>query len=109
MSEDHDMNRKETCDVDAARTSFPTLNKGRYVPMVEHMDITDEQADELLQTIWNIMCGFVGLGFGDNSIQKILPAVFGDFSEVAENQVQSEHPKKIVSTGKSGGADEARH
>ncbi len=89
----------------ASTTSFPTMNPERYLPLVSEMELTDEQAQELLQVIWNIMCGFVELGFGSNSIQRILPSILGEFPEAARNDVHSTHSNKTTSALQPGGDD----
>lgn len=73
--------------------SLPDLDESHYRPMLAHMELTDEQASELLGTLWQIMCGFVLLGFGEQSIQKILPAIFEDFSRSSEDALDCDHSK----------------
>ena len=34
-------------------------------------DLTEEQANELLRTLWDIMCAFVDLGFGLHPVQEV--------------------------------------
>lgn len=109
MSEDQDAGKEETRKPDKACVSFPALKKERYRPMVADMDITDEQADELLQIIWSIMCSFVELGFGSDSVQMIPERIFRQFLDAAENGVQSERSETTKMTDASGGADETRH
>ena len=89
-----------------SRAPFPDLQADRYKPMLADMDLTDEQADELLRVLWNIMCGFVDLGFGSNSIQRILPSILGEFSEHSADRVQSTHSRITTRLSKSGGDDE---
>lgn len=51
---------------------LPTFKVERYR---EHLsgDIDDETAEELLRTVWSIMCTFVELGWGVESVQNVLP------------------------------------
>ena len=44
----------------------------KYRQDLEGFDLTDEQARELLQTLWSIMTTFVELGFGVDSVQYLL-------------------------------------
>ena len=44
----------------------------KYRQDLEGFDISDEQANELLQTLWSIMSAFVELGFGVDSVQYLL-------------------------------------
>ena len=100
---------QETAEGNVASTAYPTLEPKRYLSRIAHMEIPDEQADELLTMIWSMMQACVGRSFGDNSIQRILPTIFGEFYESAGDAVQLENPRKETSTRKSGGGDELRH
>lgn len=75
----------------SGRMSLPEFKPERYQPMLEEFELSDEQAQELLSTLWQIMCGFVLFGFGDQSIQKILPSLDEAFSQSNQDGVQSEH------------------
>ena len=99
MIEGQDRNKSEST------TSFPEMDTKRYLPMVAELELTEEQAQELLQVIWNIMCGFVELGFGSNSIQRILPSILGELPEAAGNGVNSTYPNKTTSARQPGGDD----
>lgn len=44
----------------------------KYRDDITEFDLTDEQADELLKTLWTIMSAFVDLGFGVDSVQYLL-------------------------------------
>lgn len=92
-----------------ARRAFPVLDEARYRPMVQSMDMTDEQAREFLSVLWWIMCGFVELGFGASSCQRVVDNIFKEFTDAASDAVQSEHPENTTSARKPGGDDEARH
>ena len=47
-----------------------------YKPYLDGFDLTDEQAEELLHTLWQIMSRFVELGFGVDSVQILFPGIF---------------------------------
>ena len=76
------------CDTDnqhegAARSSpnteddqaFPTLalDPEKYRHYLNDLEITDEQAAEFLQVLWNIMHSMVDMGMGLDNIQMLLP------------------------------------
>jgi hypothetical protein len=58
-------------------TSPPTLSidVDLYQHYLDNSDLTDAQKQELLQTLWNIICEFVRLGYGVHPLQKILPEI----------------------------------
>lgn len=43
---------------------------------LEAFQLTREQENELLQTLWNIMAAFVDIGWGVDTVQMFLPDVF---------------------------------
>lgn len=58
----------------------------RYLPDVEAQFESEEAAMEFLRTLWNIMCAFVDLGWGVDSIHFALPelAKFSSLDSAAE-------------------------
>lgn len=44
-----------------------------YKPYLGEWSVTDAEADEFLRTLWSIMCAFVDLGWGVDSIHFALP------------------------------------
>lgn len=65
----------------------PAFDAEEYLPYVAEFDLTEEQASELLATLWEIMKAFVDLGFGVDSIHEFLPA-FGRFVQGRLHDVQ---------------------
>lgn len=71
------------CDVDAqlakesselgAGALRPDLGFDQYRSLLEPHDLTDQQAHELLAALWSIMRTFVELGWGVESVQRVLP------------------------------------
>lgn len=53
---------------------FPALrfDLDEYRKYIEDENLTDAQAEELLNAIWLIMVGFVDLGFGLHPVQQVL-------------------------------------
>ena len=54
----------------------PKLNPEDYLHQLDEVDLTDAQKIELLQTLWHIMATMVDIGFGVDSVQSVLPALF---------------------------------
>lgn len=70
-------------NTDASAISSPRFDPDEFREYVEHYDLTEEQENELLETLWNILRTFVELGFGLNSVQTI-------FTENLENALRAE-------------------
>ena len=51
------------------------LDADKYRPYLEEFDLTEDQKDELLLTLWHILRTFVDIGFGLDSVQMIFPAM----------------------------------
>lgn len=60
--------------VDRAGRPALTLNVDDYRHYVEDMDLSCEQEEELLQTLWTIIVQFVDLGFGIEPVQQAMDA-----------------------------------
>lgn len=43
----------------------------KYRSLVAELDLTDEQKDELIQTLWSIMGSFVDRAFGNDPVQQV--------------------------------------
>ncbi len=60
-------------NADALPAGAPTLDLENYLPEVEGQFESEEEAIEFLRTLWNIMCAFVDLGWGEDSIHFAFP------------------------------------
>jgi hypothetical protein len=49
-----------------------TLDVDLYQHYLDNSDLTDEQKKELLETLWNVVCSFVQLGFNVHPMQQAL-------------------------------------
>lgn len=49
-----------------------TIDTNLYQHYLDNADLTEEQKQELLQTLWSIICEFVMLGFNVHPVQQIL-------------------------------------
>lgn len=90
---ENDRNDRQACEPGQALEGFsssaPPFEPQRYRDKTDHLEFTEEQKDELLLTLWEIMRAFVEMGFGADSIQRVFPSVFGEFSEASSDAVQS--------------------
>ncbi len=58
---------------EAAQNERPmslTIDWDLYGHYLEDSDLSDDQKRELIQTLWNIVVGFVDLGFGIHPVQQ---------------------------------------
>ncbi|MBL8548299.1 MAG: hypothetical protein JNL81_17700 [Hyphomonadaceae bacterium] len=62
-----------TTSADALPAGAPALDMEQYLPEVEGRFDSEEDAMEFLRTLWNIMCAFVDLGWGVDSIHFVFP------------------------------------
>lgn len=72
------MEPHEYTDLATDEVSFAPLklNEQDYLEHLDSFDLTDEQKTELLQTLWDIMSRMVDIGWGVDSMQLMLPALF---------------------------------
>jgi len=64
-----------------------------FRPDLAEFGMRRDQEDELLLTLWQIMSAFVDLGWGVDSVQMVFPELTEIFSEIAINEVKSNHSK----------------
>ena len=62
-----------TTSADALPAGAPALDVAQYLPEVEGRFDSEEDAIEFLRTLWNIMCAFVDVGWGVDSIHFAFP------------------------------------
>ncbi|MCX7357099.1 MAG: hypothetical protein NT015_02955 [Alphaproteobacteria bacterium] len=71
---------------DASSAGASVLDLERYLPEVEDAFASEEEAIEFLRTLWNIMCAFVDLGWGVDSVHFAFP----EFARVQDRASESE-------------------
>lgn len=54
-----------------------TIDYALYEKHLDECDLTDEQKQEFLDTLWSVIVGFVDLGFGVHPLQQAAPNVCG--------------------------------
>jgi len=50
-----------------------TLDVALYEHYLENWRLSDKEKQELLQTLWNLICEFVYLGFGVSPLRQAIP------------------------------------
>lgn len=55
---------------DATTPPTLTIDVDLYQHYLDNSDLTDEQKKELLETLWNIICEFVQMGFHVHPVQQ---------------------------------------
>src|SRR5262245_61697551 len=71
---------------DAVPLSEPDY--GEYLPELADYDLSESQKIEYLRTLWQIMCGFVDLGWGVDAVNLALPGLAKISLETRENEVE---------------------
>ncbi len=71
------------------------FNAEEYLPEMTGFDLSEEQARELLATLWEIMKAFVDLGFGVESIHEFLPAWREISQEIKATEVDSKGSRLV--------------
>ena len=65
------------------------LDISQYQPYIKDCELSEQQAEELLQTLWQIMSTMVDIGWGLDASQLVLYQIFGDVTPAHEKPV---HP-----------------
>ena len=74
-----------------ADTRPPVLDIDHYLPMLGHVVASDEEKRELLAIVWDILCHFVEMGFGVDSLSLLFPNDHALPCELKNNGLQSIH------------------
>ncbi len=76
--------------------AFPALvlDPDEYREDLAAFNLTREQENELLAVLWNIMCTMVDIGFGEDSVQMILPAILKNASADSVNKLEQKDSKQ---------------
>lgn len=63
-------------------------NPDDYRGDIASLNLTREQEDELLLTLWEIMRMFVEMGYGVHSINKVFPSIFEKADQAESDLVE---------------------
>ncbi len=85
------------------RTGVPAFNAADYRDALEDFNLSEEQEQELLQTLWNVMSVFVDIGWGADSVQL----VFGDLlkQEELDEDAEIAYHQETANAQDTGGGD----
>ena len=102
--------RKETkncgININANRRHSLTIDYALYERYLENSDLSETEKQEFLEILWNVIVGFVDLGFGVHPLQEIPSEGCGQKLKIGTlpqsipiDVVDSnnQHPKKIFS------------
>ncbi|MGB7433196.1 MAG: hypothetical protein WA921_12090 [Ahrensia sp.] len=89
----NEIGRDSEAQKENARTL--TIDYALYAHYLENSDLSDEQKQEFLTTLWNLIVGFVDLGFGVHPLQQADPHPCGQ--EIDLSGIKS---TKVVSSAK---------
>lgn len=73
---------------------LPQLQVGDYKDELAELEISGEQAQELLQALWNIMSAFVDLGWGVDGVQLLFPELLNDVAQDSTKLIDSKDQDK---------------
>ena len=71
------------------------LDLEKYRPLIAEFEMSEDEKNALLESLWHIMKAFVDMGFGVNSIQILFPELFENPSGNVDEMLSSEHPTNI--------------
>ncbi len=80
----------------------PQLNPDDYREELAEFDLTEEQENELLQTLWHIMSTFVDIGWGVDTVQMFLPDLFEKAGADSGNLIDSKNTKSFNQAANAG-------
>ena len=70
-----------------------------YRHHVEEFDLTEEQQNELLESLWTIMSTMVDIGWGVDTVQLLFPDLFTEVAPDSEKLLESNNtsePENVV-------------
>jgi len=65
----------------------------KYRPLVAELDLTDEEKDELIYTVWSMMRSFVEASFGEDPTQLAVDQNKNKIGRKAKNRVECDQPE----------------
>ena len=69
-----------------------------YRHHLDEFDLTQEQQNELLQTLWSIMSTMVDIGWGVDTVQILLPDLFAEVAPDSEKLLESRNTSELDQT-----------
>src|SRR4051812_40852234 len=74
-----------------------TLDVALYEHYLENSNLSAKEKHEFLRTMWHLLCEFVYLGYGVNSVQQVIEDFCMD-NEIADLESMFEEPLSIPFT-----------
>ncbi len=67
-----------------------------YRHHLNDFDLTEDQQNELLQTLWSIMNTMVDIGWGVDTVQMFFPDIFANVAPDSEKLVESKNASEFA-------------
>ncbi|MBX3639756.1 MAG: hypothetical protein KF888_04480 [Nitrosomonas sp.] len=101
VTEERDMNN-ETINTDSQVTTKDAALPLKFEPddyrhHVEEFDLTEEQRNDLLTSLWTIMSTLVDIGWGVDTVQILLPDIFAKVAPDSEKLLESKDTSQFES------------
>jgi len=91
---------EEYLDTDISTTNDTTaplkLEPDDYRHHLDDFDLTEEQQNELLLSLWHIMSTLVDIGWGVDTVQLLLPDIFAKVAPDSEKLVESRNATEFA-------------
>ena len=85
----HEENIKTDNDITKDTAAPLKLEPDDYRHHFNEFDLTEDQKNELLQTLWSIMSTLVDIGWGVDTVQMLLPDIFTEVAPDSEKLLES--------------------
>ncbi len=72
------------------------LEADEYRHHLGEFDLTEDQQNELLQSLWYIMSILVDIGWGVDTVQLLLPDIFAEVAPDSKKLVESRSTSEFV-------------
>jgi len=82
-------NLRGSVPIESAGPRPPVLDADCYMPMLDEINASEEDKRELLAVMWDIVCHFVNMGYGVDSLSLLFPDLLGNSCEAREDIVSS--------------------
>ncbi|MCP5275793.1 MAG: hypothetical protein H6936_13275 [Burkholderiales bacterium] len=69
-----------------------------YRHHLDEFDLTQEQQNELLESLWMIMSTMVDIGWGVDTVQILLPDLFAEVAPDSEKLLESRNTSELDQT-----------
>ena len=79
-----------------------TVDYEKYSPLLNDPDLTEDQKREFLQAVWNVVVGFVDLGFGVHPVQQAQNTCGKSTNFPRENTLLANNPLNSEGTSLTG-------